>query len=122
MCVDIEVIDTPLDYNILLGCSYTYAMSFVPSAVHHKMFFPHNGNIFTIDQLNYHEPNSQTSPESTISTVTNQPTVDSLTIVSHGVYKESSLLGNFPGPPPPLVSDPSLANVFMMQSSQAGLS
>ena len=55
VCVDVEVIDAPLDYNILLGRSYTYAMSVVPSAVHCKMFFPHNGNIVTIDQLTYHE-------------------------------------------------------------------
>ena len=56
VCVDVEVIDAPLDYNILLGRSYTYAMSVVPSAVHRKMFFPHNGKIVTIDQLTYHEP------------------------------------------------------------------
>ena len=49
VCVDVEVIDTPLDYKILLGQSYTYAMSAVPSAVYHKMSFPHNGKIVTID-------------------------------------------------------------------------
>ena len=35
--VDIEAIDAPFDYNILLGRSYTYAMSFVVSAVFRKM-------------------------------------------------------------------------------------
>ena len=58
VCVDVEVIDTPLDYNIILGRSYTYAMSAVPSAVFRKMSFPHNGKIVTIDQLTYHEPTS----------------------------------------------------------------
>ena len=58
VCVDIEVINAPLDYNILLGRSYTYAMSTVPSMVFHKMSFPHNGKIVTIDQLTYHEPKS----------------------------------------------------------------
>ena len=43
VCVDVEFIDAPLDYNILLGKSYTYAMSAVPSAVFRKMSFPHNG-------------------------------------------------------------------------------
>ena len=85
------------------------------------MFFPHNGKIVTIDQLTYHEPKSQTSPESTISTVTNKPTVDSLTSVSPGVYKDSSLLGTFLGLPPPPVADPSFANVCMLQSSRAAL-
>ena len=47
--VDVEVIDAPLDYNILLGHSYTYVMSTVPSAVHRKMLFSHNGKIVTID-------------------------------------------------------------------------
>ena len=47
--IDIEVIDAPLDYNILLGHSYTYLMSAVRSAIFHKMWFPQNGNIVTID-------------------------------------------------------------------------
>ena len=40
VCVDVEVIDAPLDYNIILGRSYTYAMSAVPSTVFCKMSFP----------------------------------------------------------------------------------
>jgi len=47
--VDIEVIDAPLDYNIILGRSYTYAMPTVTSTVFHKMFFPHEGKIISID-------------------------------------------------------------------------
>ena len=34
--IDIEVVDSPLDYNILLGHSYTYAMSAVTSVVFHN--------------------------------------------------------------------------------------
>ena len=55
ICVEVEVIDAPLDYNIILGHSYTYAMCVVPSTVHRKMSFPHNGKIVTIDQLTYYE-------------------------------------------------------------------
>ena len=84
-CVDVEFIDAPLDYNILLGCSYTYAMSAIPSAVHRKIFFPHNGKIVTIDQLTYHEPKSQTSLELTISSVANKKTIDYLTNFSPSV-------------------------------------
>ena len=120
VCVDVEVIDAPLDYNILLRWSYTYAMSTVPSAFFCKISFPRNGKIVTIDQLTYHEPKSQTSPESTISSIANKKTINSLTSVSPGIYKDSSLLGTFPDLPPP-VSNPSLVNVFMMQSSQANL-
>ena len=49
ICVDVEFIDTPLDYNIIFGRSYTYAMSVVPSMVYRKMSFPHNEKIVTID-------------------------------------------------------------------------
>ena len=69
ICFDIEVIDAPLDYNIILGRSYIYAFSTVPFAVHHKMPFPHDEKIVTIDQLKYYESKSQISPESIISSV-----------------------------------------------------
>ena len=72
ICIEVEVIDAPLDYNILLGHSYTYAMSIVPSTVHRKMSFSHNGKIVTIDQLTYYEPKSQTSPQFIISSVANK--------------------------------------------------
>ena len=90
-------------------------------SVFHKISFPHNGKIVTIDQLTYHEPKSQTSPKTTIYYVANKKTIDSLTSVSPGVYKDSSLLGTFPCLPPPPISDPSSSNVCMMQSSRAAL-
>ena len=96
-------------------------MSAIPFAVFHKMSFPHNGKIVTIDQLTYHEPKSQTSPETTISSVANKQIVDSLTSVCPGIYKDSSLLGNFPNLPPAPITDPSLSNICMIQSSQAAL-
>lgn len=58
VCIDIQVIDAPLDYNILLGRSYTYAMSIVTSVVHCKMCITHNGKIVTIGQLTYYDPKS----------------------------------------------------------------
>nr|KUM45854.1 hypothetical protein ABT39_MTgene2208 [Picea glauca] len=41
--IDIEVVDAPLDYNILLGRSYMYAMKAVSSLVFRTMMFPHAG-------------------------------------------------------------------------------
>jgi hypothetical protein len=55
--IDIEVIDAPLDYNILFGCSYMYAMKDVASSVFRMMMFPHNRKIITIDQFSHYEPN-----------------------------------------------------------------
>ena len=37
----IEVVDTPLDYNLLLGRSWTYAMCEIASAVLRVVVFPH---------------------------------------------------------------------------------
>jgi len=70
--VEIDVIDAPLYYNILLGCSYTYAMSAIASAVFRKMCFPNNEKIITINQLTYYNPSSLTSPVSIISSMSNK--------------------------------------------------
>jgi hypothetical protein len=59
--IDIEVIDAQLDYNILFGHNYMYAMKAIDSSMFHTMMFPHNGKIVTIDQLTHYEPNHSTN-------------------------------------------------------------
>jgi hypothetical protein len=49
VCVEVEVVDAPLDYNFLLGRSWTYAMHAVVSTVFRLFLFPHEGRIVTID-------------------------------------------------------------------------
>jgi hypothetical protein len=49
--VDVIVVQDPLDFNILLGCDYVYAMNVLVSTLFQVMHFPHNGSIVTIDQL-----------------------------------------------------------------------
>jgi hypothetical protein len=58
--VDVIVVQGPLDFNMLLGCDYVYAMNVVVSTLFRVMHFPHNGSIVTIDQLasDNHHPNS----------------------------------------------------------------
>jgi len=51
--LDVEVVDAPLDYNLLLGRSWSYTMTAVVSSVFRVIKFPHNGKIATIDQLAY---------------------------------------------------------------------
>jgi hypothetical protein len=51
--VEVEVVDAPLDYNLLLGRNWTYAMIVVVSSVFHTLCFPHEGNIVMIDQLSF---------------------------------------------------------------------
>ena len=54
--VDVEVVDAPLDYNLLLGRSWFYAMTTVALSVFLCVQFPHQGKIVTIDQLDFRTP------------------------------------------------------------------
>ena len=54
--INIEAINSQLDYNLLLGCSYMYAMRVVASTVFRLLMFPHDGNIVTVDQFTYYDP------------------------------------------------------------------
>jgi hypothetical protein len=47
--VDVEVVDVPLEYKLLLGNNWTYNMTTVISFISHTLCFPHNGKIVTID-------------------------------------------------------------------------
>ena len=68
--IDIEVVNAQLDYNLLLGRSYMYAMQAVVSTVFRLMMFPHEGKIVTVDQLTYHDPQGLTTPANVIPTIT----------------------------------------------------
>jgi hypothetical protein len=58
--VDVEVVDVPLDYSLLLGCNWTYAMTAIVSSIFRTVCFPHDGKIVMIDQLYfaYASPNA----------------------------------------------------------------
>jgi hypothetical protein len=60
VCVDVIVVQGPLDFNMLLMRDYVYAMNNVVSTLFRVIHFPHNGSIVTIDQLasDNHHPNS----------------------------------------------------------------
>jgi hypothetical protein len=49
--VYVEVVDAPLDYNLLLGCTWNYSMTFFVFFVFCTLCFPHKGKIVMIDQL-----------------------------------------------------------------------
>jgi hypothetical protein len=53
MCVEVEVVDASLEYNILLGRSWTYAMQAVVATIFWVLLFPHKGRIMTIDKLSF---------------------------------------------------------------------
>ena len=64
--VEVEVIDASLDYNLLLGRNWTYAMSAVASAVFHVVVFPHEGKVVTVDQLDFTRKGRLESKDSTV--------------------------------------------------------
>lgn len=47
--IDVEVVDAPLDYNLLLGWSWFYVMTTIASSIFHTLQFPHQGKVVTID-------------------------------------------------------------------------
>ena len=51
--IEVEVIDAPLGYNLILGRNWTYAMSAIASVIFRVVVFPHEGKLVTIGQLDY---------------------------------------------------------------------
>jgi hypothetical protein len=95
VCVEVEVFDAPLDYNIFLGRSWTYAMQAVVAIIFRFLLFPHEGRIVTIDQLYFSRPD----PALGASTV---PMIDNpqAGVVNVGVGLCPYLMGTFDYPPP----------------------
>jgi hypothetical protein len=63
--IDVMVVQDPLDFDLLLGRDYVYAMKAIVSTLFRVIYFPHDGRIVTIDQLSFVGPdltiNSMTS-------------------------------------------------------------
>jgi hypothetical protein len=95
VCVEVEVVDAPLDYNLLLGRSWTYAMQAVVATVFWVLLFPHEGQIVTIDQLSFSRPDPSLGASMVPMIDNPQPGV-----VNVGVGLCPSLMGTFDYPPP----------------------
>ena len=54
--IQVEVVDALLEYNILLGRNWFYAMMVVDLKVFRTLQFPNLGNIVTIDEINFCSP------------------------------------------------------------------
>ena len=64
--VEIEVVDAPLDYNLLLGRSCTYVMCTIPSSVFRVLIFPHEGKLVNVDKLTYTRKGCMQTSESNV--------------------------------------------------------
>jgi hypothetical protein len=54
--IDVMVVRDPLEFFLLLGWDYVYAMKALVSTLFRVISFPHNGRIVTIDQLSFIGP------------------------------------------------------------------
>jgi hypothetical protein len=89
--VDVEVVDVPLNYNLLLGCNWTYSMTAVVLFVFCTLYFPHDGKVVTIDQLYFMHTRHNALVGPSIPVINNsQPTTEDI-----GVRMYSSLMGTF---------------------------
>jgi hypothetical protein len=59
--IDVMIVQGPLDFNLLLGCDYVYAMKSIVYTFFRMMYFPSNGNIVTIDQFSFIGPHMMTN-------------------------------------------------------------
>ena len=96
LSVEVEVVDAPINYNLLLGRNYTHAMSAIVSTVFRVICFPHEGNIVTIDQLDYFKHDLNSSYDSSILMIANSKGNQ----LNLGVGMYPSLMGSFNLPPP----------------------
>ena len=99
--IDIKFLDAQLDYNILLGHSYMYAMIAITSSVFRVIMFPHDDWIITIDQLTYYDKKPMTNLDFMLPYVeTTTKPLTWYTKFSLGNFKLSSILGEFLGDAP----------------------
>jgi hypothetical protein len=112
--IDIEVIDAPLDYNILFGRSYMYAMKVVASSMFHTMMFPHNEKIVTINQVSHYEPNPSSNIDNILPFVHTNPDAYPLIEMGPKIFKDPSLLGTYHGAPPLIHTS---AQVYLISSN-----
>ena len=121
--IDIEVLDAHLDYNILLGKNYMYAMPAITSSVFHIMMFPHEDRIITVDQLTHNKKRPLKNTNVILPYV--DTVLDGLSRYQEygpGQFKSLSILGSFLGDPPIIPeSSPDVtgAPVCMMSTSSA---
>ena len=93
-----EVVDAPLDYNLLLGRNWFYAMTAVASTVFRTVQFPHLGRIVTIDQLDFCMPDVTTPMANNIPMLGQSP--PPYQSIQVDMLKDSSLMGIFSSNPP----------------------
>lgn len=96
--VEVEVVDAPIDYNLILGNTCLYEMKKVESSVFFFMSFPHQGKIVNINYLYYYTPYLRSNASTNVSFFDDSPR--GYARISMGLFEDSLLLDTFPLPIP----------------------
>jgi len=111
--IDVEVIDGNLDYNILLGRPWIYAMAAVVSTYFRKIVFPFQGGITVVDQQTFLPNSSQVTGSIPMIHGSNH----SLQNIGVGLLKDPALMGTFALPPPRNLAEVATVETCNMKSS-----
>jgi len=93
----IEFIDTPLDYNILLGCSYMYIMKAVASSMFITIIFPHNWKVLKVEKMKHYEPLPTKNLDNILPLIGAHHKFPSFVEMGPRIFKDSSLLHTYQG-------------------------
>ncbi len=91
---DVEVVDKRLNYNLLLGHSWTYAMMVIVSTIFRIILLPLDGKVIKVDQLSFCTPNYSPLLNGSVPLVGG--VTDIFFHIGTGQLKDSSLMGCFP--------------------------
>jgi hypothetical protein len=101
--IDVMVVQDPLDFTLLLGRDYVYAMKVIVSTLFLVISFPHNGRVMTVDQLSFIDPTwiaslngsymRMVSPPSQVNYVALSPMASTFDDLDPGVDMVISLIG-----------------------------
>jgi hypothetical protein len=109
--IEVEVFDTPLDYNLLLGRSWVDSMRAVVSTLFHVLRFPHQGKVVMVYQIAFFNADTRMG---NVPFIANTPL--GYENVGVGLLKDSSLMGTFPIPPPPNIPSQLVASINMIST------
>jgi hypothetical protein len=115
--VVVEVVNSPLDYNLLLGRSWFYAMPVIASSVFRCVQFPHQEKIVTVDQLDFCMTDARAPATNNISFLGDKKMM--YESVGVGLLKDFILMGTFPTPLPLTTHHISTVNMILTIAYQS---
>lgn len=107
--IEVEVVDAPIEYNLLLERTWFYEIKVVIFYLFYVMCFHHLWKFVTIDSLDYCTLDLRTNANTNVSFYSDSPR--GYVSVNVGLFKDSYLLGTFP---PPLLNIGPMEPIYMI--------